>query len=125
VFSATGTLIRATQETNNVMTCTGGHLCQAIYLGAEIHLFAGRQGDLTQLVSTSFFPGSTGLSGQLTVWDVVDPFLVKSVAYGSAFNNKVFFVGGQYSTTWEGVAVVRDDHTKMNFVAQIKSNFHL
>ena len=59
------------------------------------------------------------------MWDVVDPFLVKSVAYGNAFNNKVFFVGGQYSTTWEGVAVVREDHTRMNFVAQIQNNFHL
>ena len=55
------------------------------------------------------------------MWDVVDPFLVKSVAYG----NQVFYVGGQYSTTWEGVAVVRKDHSRMNFVAQIQNNFHL
>ena len=56
------------------MDCSGGIRCLGMYLGSQLHFFAGRFGDSTQMVSTSYYPGSSSTMGPLKCWDTGGTF---------------------------------------------------
>ena len=65
VLNNLGNVVRATQETSGLMTCSGGHRCLAIYVSNILHVFAGRNGVSTDLVTTFFDPTTSGFPSSL------------------------------------------------------------
>ncbi len=94
VFNNLGSVIRATQETSGLMTCSGGHRCQAIYVSNILHVFAGRNGVSTDMVTTYFDPTTSGFPSSFNQWNLgSSSFILEDSLYASSN----FIIGGHFA----------------------------